>query len=257
MEAFHLDIIILIVLGISAAIGFLRGFTHEVFTVLGWVCAVFAVIWLTPAVKPIARDLIETKIIADVVAAAVIFLLTLAGFGVASHFAGNNVRESALSAVDRSLGFAFGLLRGLVLVSLVYIALTSFQSEDSQPPEWFAAAKTKPLVTSSARMLQTVLPNTPRFGKKDEDTADNRVVDTKEVTGADLIKDAIGSYMSGESDAAADAPKEPAALPEADRAALKRILDDVQRKTNGYEPLAAPNAQEQDALDQLYQQYAQ
>ncbi|MGA0394649.1 MAG: CvpA family protein, partial [Rhodospirillales bacterium] len=52
------DLVIFVVLLISALLAFARGFVHELLSIVGWIGAIFATIYGYPYLKPFARDLI-------------------------------------------------------------------------------------------------------------------------------------------------------------------------------------------------------
>ena len=62
------------------------------------------------------------------------------------HFPARS-QESSLSAIDRSLGFAFGVVRGAVLVSLAYLFAVWLWPEQ---PVWLRNAKAKPFLETGA-----------------------------------------------------------------------------------------------------------
>ncbi len=160
------DLMVLAVLAVSALLAFLRGFIHEVLAVLAWLGAIFAVFYGLPYVRPYAQDIIANPLIADVAAGAFIFVAALIVLSLVTRLMTSRVRGSALNALDRSLGFVFGLARGAVLVCLAYIAL-QWMMPPGRQPAWLAEARTRPLVASGADVLRGLVPDEAR-----EQTAD-------------------------------------------------------------------------------------
>ena len=141
----------------SAIVGFIRGFTNEVFTILGWIAAVIATLFLTPVFRDFGRGFFDSKIIADMATAAVIFVITLGICTAISYFTSQSLRESRLNAVDRSLGFGFGILRSVILLSLAYL-MVAFIWEPADRPTWIMEAKTRPVLETTASMIKGILP---------------------------------------------------------------------------------------------------
>ncbi len=160
------DLMVLAVLAVSALLAFLRGFIHEVLAVLAWLGAIFAVFYGLPYVRPYAQDIIANPLIADIAAGAFIFIAALIVLSLVTRLMTTRVRDSALNALDRSLGFVFGLARGAVLVCLAYIAL-QWMMPPGRQPAWLAEARTRPLVASGAEFLRGLVPDEAR-----EQTAD-------------------------------------------------------------------------------------
>lgn len=158
---------------LSAGVGFIRGFVNEVFTLFGWVGAILVTLYLTPVSKEFMRGFVESHIVADLITAAAIFLVTISIFSIITHFFGESVKQSKLNAIDRSLGFGFGVLRGLLLLGLAYIVF-SFVWEKDKQPEWIVEARTHSVVEGTADWLADLAPEEDEDGlldlENDEET---------------------------------------------------------------------------------------
>ena len=73
----------------------------------------------------------------------------------------NSVKNSPIGPLDRAAGVAFGIVRGLVIVGLAYLAFTYFVPIRSQP-HWVTDARLLPMVQSTADVLLSVIPDHPR-----------------------------------------------------------------------------------------------
>lgn len=170
------DIIVAGILLISALFAFARGFVRELLSVVGWVGAIFAAIYGMPYVQPYARQAIEIEFIADVGAWIAVFLVVLLLISLITGSITDRVKESSLNALDRSLGFLFGLARGAMLVILAFIlvewlmvpptepggktaeAKTETPGEKPDPLAWIRDARSTPLIESGALMLMSLVP---------------------------------------------------------------------------------------------------
>lgn len=155
------DILVFAILLISGFLAFFRGFVREVLSVGAWVGAAFATLYGFQHVRPYARDLIGIDMVADIVAGAGLFIIALIVLSVVSNMLAGLVKGSALNAVDRSLGFLFGLVRGAVLVCLAFLVLEWAVSEQDRP-DWITGAKTMPLVERGAGFIMTLIPSDAR-----------------------------------------------------------------------------------------------
>jgi membrane protein required for colicin V production len=142
----------------------MRGFVYEVLAMAGWVLAALAALWGLPYVRPFIAPHISNATIADVVGGAAIFLAVLLVSSFITHGIARQVRKSAVSAVDRSLGFAFGLLRGLVLASLCFMVVDKLTAPDE--PEVLTAAKTRPLLAMGSKLIQSLIPGHSQLESK-------------------------------------------------------------------------------------------
>ena len=155
------DIAVIGIVLLAGLIAFSLGFVRVVLALLGWVGAAFATLYGFRYVRPIAREWITVEFLADAAAGCTIFIGTLIVLTVISHWIGGRVRNSALSALDRSLGLVFGLAIGAVLVSLGYLAMAwalDLPEETSKQPKWIQVARTRPLVVWGAQRIERLAP---------------------------------------------------------------------------------------------------
>lgn len=151
------DVGLVIVLIISGLLAFVRGFIQEVLSIGAWIGAIIATIFGLPHVKPFTREFIANTTLADAAAGGAIFLVTLLILWIVTHMISNSVKGSALNALDRSLGFVFGLLRGAVLICLLFIGV-EWLVKPEQQPDWLRNARSLPLVVWGADQLRALVP---------------------------------------------------------------------------------------------------
>lgn len=148
------DVVIVVLLLVSGLLAFARGLVHEVLGIGAWLGAAFATAYGIPLAKPFAEPLVGDPRVAAAAAGLVIFLVTLVLLSLLTRALALQVRESHLGFLDRSLGFAFGLARGVVLVCLAYIGL-EFVVTPGDQPLWLRNARTMPLVENGAELLKS------------------------------------------------------------------------------------------------------
>jgi len=166
------DIIVIIVLLVSAFLAYARGFVHEVLSVGGWIGAGFITIYGFKYAQPYARNLFPENmdLIADLVAGVVLFVLSLAILSLLTNAIAKRVQDSALNPLDRSLGFLFGLARGVVIICFLYLGYEKL-AQDASPPTWLSNARTMPIIKSGADWLKSLIPG------EASDAADNAASD--------------------------------------------------------------------------------
>lgn len=152
------DVIVIAVLLISAGLAFFRGLVHEVLAIAAWVGAALATLYLFLPAQEISRRLIAIPLVADIVAGVVVFLLTLIVLTVVSRSISKRVQDSSLGALDRSLGFLFGLLRGAVIVCVAWLVL-NWLLPPAEQPQWIREARARPLVEAGAAALRSLAPD--------------------------------------------------------------------------------------------------
>lgn len=151
------DIAVGVILLLSGLLALMRGFVHETLSIGSWVGAALAGLYGFPHVRPYARDLIESEFIADIVAGAGTFILALIILTIVTKLVAEQVQGSALNPLDRSLGFVFGLLRGVIIVCLLYTAV-EWMLPASKQPTWLREAKAMPLIEQGSTFLKGLIP---------------------------------------------------------------------------------------------------
>ena len=152
-----LDIFVILVVGGAALIGFVRGFAHEVLALLAWIVAIVA---LKLFHEPLAGRLVEsvgTEAGAAVLAFALLFVPTYIAVKLFAKAVGGRTRRSVLGPVDRILGGGFGMVKGLLGATLIFLlanlATDMVYGGDAERPEWMTASRTFPLLNASGRAV--------------------------------------------------------------------------------------------------------
>lgn len=150
------DVAVLAVIGLSLVFAFVHGFVSELLGLLAWGGAIFLTIFGYAWGADFTRQYVSPDFVADLVTLVALFIASLMVLKLLATFIGDRVRQSNVGFLDRSLGALFGVLRGILVVSAVYLAFLSiwsfFGGEKTMPP-WIKEARTRPLVGYGAEML--------------------------------------------------------------------------------------------------------
>ena len=152
------DAMILVIIVLSMFIGFTRGFTCEVLTLGAWGGAILLTLYALPWASELGRGIFSPEPLADLVTMIVLFLGSVVILKLVAKFIGDHIKKSAIGALDRSLGAFFGFLRGALVISAVYLALSYFIPFAKQPT-WITDARLHQVAAYGAEMLSTILPN--------------------------------------------------------------------------------------------------
>jgi len=150
-----LDVIVVVVVLISAVLAMVRGFVREVLSVASWAAAAAAAYFLYPHVLPLVQPYFDNKTVAIIVAAAAIFFVALIVASYITMKISDFVIDSRVGAIDRALGFVFGAVRGLLLM-IVALWFFNFLVKDPQP--WIANARTNEMLVAGGDWLIGLLP---------------------------------------------------------------------------------------------------
>lgn len=153
------DILVILVLLLSAGLAYARGFVREALSIAAWGGAALMTVFLLPYASPLGRDLFENPLVADFSAGILIFIVGLVCLSIAGHFATKAIRDSALNMLDRSMGLVFGLLRGIILLSLAFMTFVWLVPDDDDHPDWINQSRTQPLIEEAADILRIIVPS--------------------------------------------------------------------------------------------------
>jgi membrane protein required for colicin V production len=155
-----LDVILIGVMLISAILAMIRGFMREVLSIAAWAIAALVTLYAYGKLLPLAKGYVNNDIIAAVGVVAGTFLLTLLVVSVATVRFSDMVLDSRVGALDRTLGFLFGLARGLIIVVVAFLFFVWLVPSKTQP-SWVANAKSKVVLQSTGDWLMSMLPDDP------------------------------------------------------------------------------------------------
>lgn len=128
----NLDVIFLVIVGISALVGIARGMTKEMLSIIGWVLAAAALFYLVPMLNPFMENYVSSKWLASIVSGMAILLVFCIIWVLTVDKLASLIRSSKLSALDRIFGFVFGTARGALIVILITLLISTLMPEDSK-----------------------------------------------------------------------------------------------------------------------------
>jgi membrane protein required for colicin V production len=166
-----LDVILIIIMLISAFLALMRGFTREILSIASWgAAAAAALLAYSSSLRGTVRAEFSQPIIGDGVLVLGTFLVTLFVVSLITARISDAILDSRIGALDRSAGFLFGLFRGLVIVVIGYLFFNWLVQEDKQP-NWVRQARALPVLKSTGEWIKAQLPSNPedalnRFKKK-------------------------------------------------------------------------------------------
>lgn len=146
---------VLLVIGLSGLVAVMRGFVREVLSLLSWVAAFVAASAFAGTVAPMLPSGIPNDSLRMLAAFLLVFGATLLLMIFITLAIVELVRVVGLGFVDRVLGLAFGLVRGLliVLVAVLLAGLTRLPEDRG----WRDAMLSQPLEVL-ALLVRSYLP---------------------------------------------------------------------------------------------------
>ena len=153
-----LDVILIIIMLVSGFLAMVRGFTREVLSIFSWAVAAVAALYLTPKYWQTVESYFPSPAFAQIGFAAGVFIITLIVVSLITFRISDRVLDSRVGALDRTMGFIFGLARGFLLVAIVFILFSALARDQ---PTWITEAKSYPILKQTQVAIELLMPLNP------------------------------------------------------------------------------------------------
>ena len=154
LTAFDVGVGVLVL--ISAILATARGLTREVLSLATWAGSAAIAIYMWQYHPEIARQYIDEAIVADIATVVVTFIVALIVLHLLTMRIADFVVDSRVGPIDRTLGFVFGVLRGVLIAIVITIFGTWLLPNNL--PSWAAESQSLPHLRSMGTTLISMLP---------------------------------------------------------------------------------------------------
>ena len=120
------DVIILVLIFISALFAFFRGFSLELLSISVWIISFFVSYAYGNNLINFFNKIINNILISTAISYVVAFLIIFVVFSFLTRKFSVFIKDSYVGLIDKSLGFIFGILRGYVIVGLRFFLFDYF-----------------------------------------------------------------------------------------------------------------------------------
>ena len=155
-----LDIIIIIIVGVAAIGGFMRGLVQEVLSLASWIMAALAIHFLHPLLTEALRNIYSAEPATTLLAFGLLLLIPYAAMKVIIGTASGASDGAILGPIDRVLGFGFGGVKG-ALIAVFAFSLLVIGFDDAWGykgrPTWVTTARTYPALDAFSRQLLPII----------------------------------------------------------------------------------------------------
>ena len=192
------DIAVIAIMIVSGLLAMVRGFASEILSILAWVVAALAALLLYPLLIPLVQAIAEPYWLALAISAAGIFGVVFIAISALTYRWTDRAHGGEIGFLDRSLGFIYGVFRGLLVVAIAFLLFTWLVPDREDQPEWIAEARLLPLVDfvagglSSLAAQQSTAPTEPFFTPEGRRTAPPATPGTEEPKSDTDSDDATG-----------------------------------------------------------------
>lgn len=165
------DFIVLLIVAIAAAGGFLRGLVQELLSLGAWVLTIFAIYSLHAQLTDKLLEFFGDAQTAAIAAFALLLLIPFMAMKLIASWLGKASRGSIIGPIDRVLGFGFGAVKGLIIsvmaFSLVVIAYDTVWGPAGRPT-WITEARTYDFIDSASDSMVKMIDNRRKQLRQDQ-----------------------------------------------------------------------------------------
>jgi membrane protein required for colicin V production len=154
-------------------------------SIVAWVGAAAITVYGFVPVLGLVDPLVKNPLLSQLIAGFGLFVGSLIVLTIATSFIARMVRASALSPIDRTLGFVFGLARGAFLVCLAYLLLDILPPADRLA--WTKDSKSAPFLQKGSDELRRFMPEQWKIKNAAIDDA------VRALSAADQAREAMGA----------------------------------------------------------------
>src|SRR5438874_2436572 len=153
-----IDWAIIVVILISVLVAAAQGFFFEIFSLAGTIVGYLLAAWEYWRLAPWFQPYVKSPAIANIAGFATIFAFVVIIANVAGRLSRWAIQEVGLRWVDRALGGAFGLVRAVVVITVLVMAVTTFMPES----KWLETSELSRYFLLSARSASWLAPSDVR-----------------------------------------------------------------------------------------------
>jgi membrane protein required for colicin V production len=159
-----LDLIIIILIFISAFFAFIRGFSLEILSLSGWIFSIGISYLYGGLASNQINKFLDNFLISTVISYVFSFILLLIIFSYLTKNVSSLIKNSFAGLLDRSLGFFYGLFRGYLLICFCYFCFDYFYS--GSKPIFLESSKLIPIIKISNKEIFNIMQVDNEYSKK-------------------------------------------------------------------------------------------
>ena len=122
------DIVVLGIIALSCLFGGLRGLVKEALSLASWIAAVVLSSMFSEDVADMMTGLIDNTSVRQIAAFVLVFVASVFAGALISNLISKAAAAAGLGAVDRGLGAIFGIIRGIVIVTVIVMVTAQFDA---------------------------------------------------------------------------------------------------------------------------------
>lgn len=158
------DFVFISVIVISSVLAYNGGLIQESISVFAWIGTAFLTKYTFPIVEPKFASLFGGSSMFSAMSSYIsVFVVTIMLISFMNKSLSARLHKSNFGSIDKSLGFFFGFIRGILIMAVIYIMILWFMPNAKSRPDWIKDAKSKPILKVTSMFISSLLPSTSNF----------------------------------------------------------------------------------------------
>lgn len=153
-----IDYAILVILAISAVLSTLRGMTREALGLLGWALAVLLARLTGPLLEEPISSIVPNEDLVSGIAWTIPFIIAVIVWFVLATLISPGLKKAGLGSLDRWLGVIFGFVRGVFMVTAIYIGVLIGLGGENNMPKIFTDSQSANVIRALGGIITPILP---------------------------------------------------------------------------------------------------
>lgn len=153
-----IDYAIFLVLAISSILSTLRGMTREALGLAGWALSILTARLIAPILEDPIANIVPNEDLVSGIAWTIPFIITVILWFVLASLISPGLKKAGLGALDRWLGVVFGFVRGVFIITAIYIGVVIGLGGEDKLPQVATKAQSANVIRALGQVIQPVLP---------------------------------------------------------------------------------------------------
>jgi membrane protein required for colicin V production len=154
----YLDAALIAIALVSGLLAMYRGFAREVLSIVSWIVAGIAVFYVVLFQRAFAQDMATQVgvplVVSQIAIGAIVFLIVLIFVHLLTSRISDSILDSRIGIIDRVLGFMFGVLRGFVIVLVMFMGYVQLFPDKNAQVLFVSKAQSYDMLMSSGNALR-------------------------------------------------------------------------------------------------------
>ena len=134
--ATNLDYSLVSLIFILSLIGLIRGFLNELISLINWSGSFYLTSKIKPLIIPLLKEKIQIPFLLDIIVNSIVFVSLIITLSILNKYLASKIKKIVPTSTNNGLGFLFGLVKGVLLSSLIIAFLTVIYKNSTRQPDW-------------------------------------------------------------------------------------------------------------------------